>query len=66
MLDPDNDATLRKWGVNTDKMNGVQTQQKPPVQPPNTTHMQKPDGSFVYVPNSMVPGLTAAGGKVVQ
>ena len=37
-----------------------------PQQPPSTTHMQKPDGTYVYVPNALVPGLVKAGGKVIQ
>jgi hypothetical protein len=38
MLDPDNDATLRKWGINTDKMNGREAAPKPPVTPAGATN----------------------------
>jgi len=42
------------------------TENIPATAPAGKTHMQKPDGTFVYVPNELVPGLVKAGGKVVQ
>jgi hypothetical protein len=38
----------------------------PPPQPAGTTHMQKPDGTYIYVPAGSVPAAQKLGAKVVQ
>ena len=78
LLQPDSQQTLRNFGINVDGIfnpashignpNTAQMtpQGRPNTPPANMTHMQKPDGTFIYVPNAQVAAAQNLGAKVVQ